>query len=41
MFESPYVEPANVNPMDRFAPMQQPLHEYGSWILSGTCSVWF
>ncbi|KAL4399561.1 putative NADH-ubiquinone oxidoreductase 30.4 kDa subunit, mitochondrial [Malassezia pachydermatis] len=34
MMESPYVERANLNPMDALSAMQGPLHDYGSWIMS-------
>lgn len=36
MMESPYLERANLNPMDKYGPMQGSLHDYGSWIMSGT-----
>lgn len=36
MMETPYVERANLNPMDALSAMQGPLHDYGSWIMSGT-----
>ena len=36
MNESPFKERANKNPMDVYGPMEQPMHEYGSWLLSGT-----
>ena len=35
MMETPFVERANKNPMDFYGPMQGPLHDYGSWIMSG------
>ncbi|PKI82529.1 hypothetical protein MVES1_003926 [Malassezia vespertilionis] len=34
MHDSPYVERANINPIERYIPLQEPLHEFGSWILS-------
>lgn len=41
MMESPYVERANLNPMDALSAMQGPLHDYGSWIMSGTWYFFF
>lgn len=35
MTETPYLERANQNPMDKYGPMQGGLHDYGSWIMSG------
>ena len=35
MLMSPYLERANMNPMDKYQSMQGPLHDYGSWVLSG------
>jgi len=36
MGKSPYPESAGINPASRYAQMSEPLHEYGSWITSGT-----
>lgn len=36
MGKTPYPERAGINPVGHYAEMNEPLHEYGSWITSGT-----